>query len=154
MDLQQGIFAVKLCQMEEAYGHLQSRIRVCQGKSTEELRKNLSQLLEEYDEEGILLKQQAEGSALASVRQLAQAGYQYQRQTEPLLRQGLAREIAGNGAEGEEAQAEASALFAEYAIDFATQSMRYALCAALWAMVLQAQETASSNHIRRVKTNE
>ena len=154
MDLQQGIFAVKLCQMEEAYGHLQSRIRICQGKTVEELKRILSQLLEEYNEEEVLLKQQAEGSALISVRQLAQAGRQYQQQTEPLLRRGLAQEIAGNGAGGEEAQAEASALFAEYAIDFATQSMRYALCAAIWAMELQAQEGQSSCEVRSEKTDE
>ena len=45
--------------------------------------------------------------------------------------------MRGRNQTSAEDQSEAMSLFAEYAIDFATQSMRYALIAALSAIALQ-----------------
>ena len=47
--------------------------------------------------------------------------------------------MSGKNHTSEEDRAEASTLFAEYAIDFATQAMRYALYASMRALVLQAK---------------
>ena len=50
------------------------------------------------------------------------------------MEQILQERLTGAGAEG---QAEAAALYAEYAMDFAVQTMRYALMAALSAAQLE-----------------
>ena len=54
-----------------------------------------------------------------------------------ILNEELPNEMRGRNQSCAEDQAEAMTLYAEYAIDFATQSMRQALAAALSAVVLQ-----------------
>ena len=143
--LQQGGFAVKLCQLEEEYGRLQSRIRVCQEKDSAQVRQALEQLLDECREQDLLLEQRVRGSRMPAAARLAQAQLDFWRQAETLARTELEREMRGRSATPAEDQAEASALFAEFAIDFATQAMRYALCACLRALELQAGAEEAKN---------
>ena len=39
MELQQGVLAVKICELAKEYGLLQSRIQICQEKNPEQLSK-------------------------------------------------------------------------------------------------------------------
>ena len=48
MELGHGIFAVKLVELEQEYGHLQSRIRLFQRKDLEQLHRELERLQDEY----------------------------------------------------------------------------------------------------------
>ena len=139
MEMRQGVFAVKLCELEEEYGRLQSRIQICQEKDSAQLRQTMAQILDEYKERDLLLKQRVKGCCMRSVANLAQVQLDYQKRTEDLLRTELRAEMSGKNHTIEEDRAEASTLFAEYAIDFATQAMRYALYASMRALVLQAK---------------
>lgn len=135
MELADGIFAVKLCELEREYGKLQSRIRLSQEKDPEQLRRTLERLRDEYDEQQLLLEQAVRGCRLKAVGQLADVQREYGQQMERILNE----RVAAAAAHGEERQAEAVTLYAEYTIDFATQAMRYSLMAALFAMELQSR---------------
>ena len=112
MELRDGMFAVKLCELEHQYGMLRSRLELCQGADHEKIRHLLADVLDDYRENALLLEQSAEGCRSPAVAELA----------------GVQRDYP------QEEWAEAAALFAEYAIDFAAQGVRSALLAALAAM--------------------
>lgn len=135
MEVASGIFAVKLCELEREYGRLQSRIQLSQEKDPEQLHQALERLQDEYNEQQLLLEQTVKGCRLKEVGQLADVQREYGRQLERILKE----RVAAAAADGEERQAEAVTLYAEYAIDFATQAMRYSLMAALLAMEMQAR---------------
>lgn len=135
MELSNGIFAVKLCELEREYGRLQSRIQLSQEKDPEQLHRTLERLRDEYDEQQLLLEQTARGCRLKAVGQLADVQREYGQRMERILKE----RVEAAAADGEERQAEAVTLYAEYAIDFATLAMRYSLMAALSAMELQAR---------------
>lgn len=144
MELQEGIFSAKLCELEKEYGLLQSRLQVCQGKDASQLHGILEQLRDESRAQELLLQQRVKGCRMRSVAELARAQLGCKRQMDALLPAVLEKEMRGKTATAEEDQAEANSLFAEYAIDFATLAMRYALCSAMQALELQmrAEEKA------------
>lgn len=148
MELQQGIFAVKLCELEEEYGRLQSRLRVCQGKNLNEIHDALQNLCDEYKEQDLLLEQRIQGCRMKSVAELAQAQLDYRCQIEHLLHGNLVEEMSGRNPTTLEDRAEASSLFAEYTIDFASQAIRYALVAAMRALELQMRAEEESNQVK------
>ena len=116
MELRDGMFAVKLCELEHQYGLLRSRLELCQGADHEKIRHLLADVLDDYRENALLLEQR-----------------DYSKRMEELLRDRLPRLMHGEE-DPQEERAEAAALFAEYAIDFAAQGVRSALLAALAAM--------------------
>ena len=136
MELRDGIFAVKLCELERQYGLLQTRLELCQGAGHEKIRDILQDELNDYRENALLMERRAEGSRSPAVAELSSAQRDYDRRVEEILREKLPRLMRGEE-DPQEEQAEAAALYAEYAIDFAVQAMRYALMAALTAARLQ-----------------
>ena len=136
MELRDGIFAVKLCELEHQYGLLRSRLELCQGADHERVRRLLGDVLEEVRENGLLLERSAGSARSPAAAELAAAQRDYVRRVESILREKLPR-LLRDGERPKEEQAEAAALFAEYAMDFAAQSMRGALAAALTALDLQ-----------------
>lgn len=137
MKTQNGIFAYKLCELEEEYGRLQSRIYLFQSKDEAQVQKGLDQLRDEGREHQLLLDERIRASRSPAVAALAQAQLEFGRRVEQVLHEELPDEMRGRNQTSAEDQSEAMSLFAEYAIDFATQSMRYALIAALSAIALQ-----------------
>ena len=127
MELRDGMFAVKLCELEHQYGLLRSRLELCQGADL------LADVLDDYRENALLLEQSAEGCRSPAVAELAGVQRDYSKRMEELLRDRLPRLMHGEE-DPQEERAEAAALFAEYAIDFAAQGVRSALLAALAAM--------------------
>ena len=132
MGLKQGIFAVKLCELEREYGRLQSRIHLLQAKEPTQVQEELERLLDEYRERKYLLDER-----VPAVAALAQAQLEFAAHAEQILTDDLPNEMRGRNQSDAEDRAEAMSLYAEYAIDFATQAMRYALIASLSAIVLQ-----------------
>ena len=61
MELRDGMFAVKLCELEHQYGLLRSRLELCQGADHEKIRHLLADVLDDYRENALLLEQSAEG---------------------------------------------------------------------------------------------
>lgn len=137
MELKQGIFAVKLCELEREYGRLQSRIHLIQEKEPAQVLEELGRLQDEYQERRLLLDERVRASRSPAVAALAQAQLEFGARAERILTEELPDEMRGRNQSGAEDRAEAMALYAEYAIDFATQMMRHALIAALSAIALQ-----------------
>lgn len=141
MKLSEGMFAVKLYELEREYGRMQSRLRLCQKDNHQKIRQELQRVAEEYQEDELLLLNNVENSRSPAVAALADAQLDYSRRAEKILEQELPEYLQDEDGsapeEGAEHQAEAAALYAEYAIDFAVQSMRYALMTALKAMDMQ-----------------
>lgn len=137
MTLNQDIFAVKLYEMEKQYGRLQSRLRICGRENREKLQAELEHAKEEYEENSLLLKQSIQGSRSPAVAELAQVQWEYMHKVEDLLKEKAESFFHCEATNKEEDQAEAASLYAEYAMDFATQAMQYALIVALTAMDLQ-----------------
>ena len=137
MGLKQGIFAHKLCELEREYGRLQSRIHLLQAKEPTQVQEELERLLDEYRERKYLLDERVQASRSPVVAALAQAQLEFAAHAEQILTDDLPNEMRGRNQSDAEDRAEAMSLYAEYAIDFATQAMRYALIASLSAIVLQ-----------------
>ena len=137
MGLKQGIFAVKLCELEREYGRLQSRIHLLQAKEPTQVQEELERLLDEYRERKYLLDERVQASRSPVVAALAQAQLEFAAHAEQILTDDLPNEMRGRNQSDAEDRAEAMSLYAEYAIDFATQATRYALVAALSAIILQ-----------------
>ena len=156
MGLQQGIFAVKLCELEEEYGRLQSRLRICQEKDSSQIHGAWEQLRDECREQDLLLEQRVQGCRMRSVAELARIQLSCRRQIEHLLQTDLEEEMRGSNSTIAQDHAEASSLFAEYAIDFATQTVRYALSVAMQALELQkrADEENERDQTRSVNIHE
>ena len=136
MELRNGMFAVKLEELDRQYGRLQSRLEQCRSADHQRVREILRDVLDECRENDWLLRRSAEGCRSPAVAELAGVQRDYTRRTEEILREEMPRLMAGDDSPGEE-RAEAAALYAEYAMDFAAQSMREALAAALTALDLQ-----------------
>lgn len=64
MELRDGMFAVKLCELEHQYGLLRSRLELCQGADHEKIRHLLADVLDDYRENALLLEQSAGGLPL------------------------------------------------------------------------------------------
>ena len=141
MKINEGMFAVKLYELERQYGRMQSRLRLCQQDDHQKIRQELQRVMEEYQEDELLLLNNVENSRSPAVAALAGAQLDYSRRAEKILEQELPEYLQDEDGsapeEGAKHQAEAAALYAEYAIDFAVQSMRYALMTALKAMDMQ-----------------
>lgn len=138
MNINQEIFAVKLYEMAQQYGKLQSRIHICGQENQERIREELKKAKEEYQEHSVLLKKGVEGSRSQAVAELARTQLECSEKMENLMKDGqIARYLHSDQNGHSEEEAEAATLYAEYAIDYAVQSMQYALIAALSAMDLQ-----------------
>ncbi len=145
MNIGQEVFAIKLYEMEQQYGKLQSRIRVCGRENRQRIREELQKTSEEYEEDRILLQERVRNCRSQAVSRLAKAQLEYRNATDEIVKKQMAEDLHGeNTTSGEDAQ-EASALYAEFAIDFATLSMQQALIAALTAMEGQAGEADGSS---------
>lgn len=131
MKIGQEVFAVKLYELEQQYGKLQSHLHVCSIEEREQIAEERKKAEMEYRESDLLLQERVKASRLEAVAELAKAQVEYRNKVESLLKKQL------RGDTEEEDRAETAALYAEYAIDFATQSMQYALIAALSAMERQ-----------------
>ena len=137
MGSEQAIFAVKLCELEQEYGRLQSEIRLFQERDETQLREELARLRDEHQEHQLLLDERVRAGRSPSAAALSEAQLEHSRRAERILAHDLPEEMRGRNHSSAWDRAEAMSLYAEYAIDFATQSMRQALAAALSAVVLQ-----------------
>ena len=139
MGLKEGIFAVKLCELEQEYGRLQSRIHLFEGKDAAQAQQEILRLQDECREHKLLLDERIRSSRSSAVSSLSKAQLEYGQRVEQILNEELPNEMRGRNQSCAEDQAEVMTLYAEYAIDFATQAMRQAMIAALSAMISQQQ---------------
>ena len=137
MTLNQDIFAVKLYEMEKQYGRLQSRLRICGRENRKKLQAELEHAKENTRKTPCSSNRASRAAAPPAVAELAEVQWEYMHKVEDLLKEKLEQIFHCEASSKEEDQAEAASLYAEYAMDFATQAMQYALIVALTAMDLQ-----------------
>lgn len=135
----QGTFNAKLYEMDRQYALLHSRLQVCQQQEDrKKVERGIELLQNECEVNSLLLEGNVRGSRSPFVAELAEAQLTYKRQVEKDVKAFLAQKGSP------EECAEAITLYAEFAIDFATQAMNEALLVAMHAVnaQLKAGETA------------
>lgn len=134
---QEGIFAIKLRQLEHQCGHTLTRLRLYQERDHQKIREELKQVLGEYQENEHLLQRAVNSGRSPAVAALSEAQLTYDRRVRRILQD----ELPGYLHEGDNNfsadQVEAIGLYGEYAIDFAAQAMRYAHLVVLSAIDAQ-----------------
>ena len=145
MKLKEGMFAVKLYELEQQYGRMQSRLQICQQDDHKKIRQELQKAADEYKENELLLKSNVESSRSLAVAALAEAQLKYSQRVKNILEEEMPEYLYSETGTKEGKMAEAAGLYAEYAIDFAVQSMKYALMAALKAIDRHRMERAHEN---------
>ena len=146
MKLREEIFSIKLCELEQNYGQLCSRLRLCQREEHGEICRELQKIAAECRENALLLKESVAAGRSPAIAALAEAQLAYCQKAETIRREQLPGYLHSEGSGSLEDQAEASTLYAEYAIDFATQAMRHALLAALSAIDAQMSCEEEEHH--------
>lgn len=137
MDLDQGTFSAKFQELEPQYDRLSRCLKTCQQGGPEAIRSQLRTIAEECQKNDRLLRQCAASGRSPAVAALSLAQLSYCNQVENILTQELPGYLHSEGSTPAQDQAEAAAVFAEYAIDSAVQAARYALWAALSALDAQ-----------------
>lgn len=135
--MKQEVFSFKLYELEQEYDKMRSRLKSFQSGSHEDIRLHRRQLMEECRENDILLESRVRSGRSPAVTALSEAQLAYRTRSKQILEQELPVYMHSDNGDKHEEQAEAAALYAEYAIDFAVQATRQALLAALSAMDLQ-----------------
>ena len=135
-----SIFAVKLYEMEEQYGKLQCRIRICEQGGSGKIHSELKKAEEEYKENTMQLEEKARSSRSLAVQRLIRAQLDYRQKTEDLMKDDIIKDIHSEDNSPEEDKTEADLLYAEFAMDFATLAMQQALISALAALDRQEIE--------------
>ena len=139
-NMEESVFAVKLCEMEEQYGKLQCRIRVLEQGNREKIRAELKKAKEEYEENTQLLKEKAKACRSKAVERLARAQLDYRDETAELMKKNVIEDLHSEGSSPEEDEDEADMLYAEFAMDFATLSVQQAIISALTALDRQKRK--------------
>ena len=131
MSIENGMFACKLYELEKQYALMRSRIQLCREQDHEKLIHRIDSLRDECQANELVLKSNVEGSKSPFVAELAKAQLAYvQEATQDVSR--LVTECKTM-----EGMTEALAVYAEFAIDFATHAMNQALLAAMYAVDAQ-----------------
>ena len=137
MEGKQEFFTSKLFELERRNAQMNSRLKGSQQESQEDIQKKYRQVLQEFKEHNFRLQTEISSGRSPAVSALARLQLNCFRSCENLLAQELPAYLHNDAGSRQEDEAEAFALYAEYAMDFAVQSMRYALMAALQAMDMQ-----------------
>ena len=134
---QQELFAAKLTELAAANAAMQAQIAVCQTADHAAIQSLRAALEGEWRATSEELRQRAKAIRFLSAQQLSQVQLEYVRKAHAVLEASLKTSwdyLAGNSESNE------VALFAEYAIDFATLAARYALLAAVSAIDVEMEE--------------
>ena len=81
MNIDKSVFAYKLYEMEEQYGKLQCRIRICEQGDRRRIHSELEKAEDEYKENTLLLEKKARACRSPAVTRLTQAQLDYRRKT-------------------------------------------------------------------------
>ena len=128
MEVNQAIFSIKLQELSKEYSKLQRYILLYQNSDQEKIRQGIIRLKDESIKNDMLLQNSIDNSRSPTVSKLAAAQVDYNKKVKDILKQDSLD------------SKESTALYAEYAIDFATQAIYHALLVCLEAMDLQMIE--------------
>ena len=139
MKTNQDIFTAKLHELEQQYECLRKRLEICNTQSHRQIHRELESARQEYNSLELRLKQIVKNSRSPAVSSLAKVQLEYSQKTERLLKDQITADLHSDANTPGEDREEASALYAEYAIDFASMAVKYALLASLSALDMQTE---------------
>ena len=139
MKTNQDIFTAKLHELEQQYECLRKRLEICNAQSHRQIHRELESAKQEYNSLELRLKQIVKNSRSPAVSSLAKVQLEYSQKTERLLKDQITADLHSDANTPGEDREEASALYAEYAIDFASMAVKYALLASLSALDMQTE---------------
>ena len=128
MNIKSGMFACKLYELEKQYALLKSRIQLCREQDHEKLIHGIDVLQDACKTNDLVLRSNVEGSKSPFVAELAKAQFSYSQEASEDITRLMTQ------CKTMEEMAEALTIYAESAIDFATQSMNHALLASMYAV--------------------
>ena len=134
MNIDESVFAVKLYEMEEQYGKLQCRLRICEQGGRERIHSELEKAEGEYRENTMLLEEKAKSCRSPAVTKLMQAQLDYRQKIGDVMKKQVIKDLHSDDSTPEQDEREADMLYAEFAMDFATLAMQQALISALAAL--------------------
>ena len=139
MKTNQDIFTAKLHELEQQYECLRKRLEICNAQSHRQIHRELESARQEYNSRELRLKQIVKNSRSPAVSNLAKVQLEYSQKTERLLKNQITADHHSEAYTPGEDREEASALYAEYEIDFASMAVKYALLASLSALDMQTE---------------
>ena len=139
MKTNQDIFTAKLHELEQQYECLRKRLEICNAQSHRQIHRELESARQEYNSLELRLKQIMKNSRSPAVSSLAKVQLEYSQKTERLLKDQITADLHSDANTPGEDREEASALYAEYAIDFASMAVKYALLASLSTLDMQTE---------------
>ena len=133
---------MKLYEMEQQYGKLQGRLRVCCRERREELQEELKKAKAEYEVNALLLRKSVEGSRSPAVKKLAQAQWSYLDTMARLLEDQSVSQLCLEEGTPEEDRAEAAALLRGvcHGLCHPVRAIRHAGCHGRHELQLNAEE--------------
>lgn len=154
MNIDESIFAVKLYEMEEQYGRLQCRIRICEKGDRDKIRSELKRAEEEYEENTLLLEERAKLCRSKAVNRLAQAQIEYRHRISDIMKSKLMSDLHCEDSTPQDDEREADMLYAEFAMDFATLAVQQALICAMTALNEEKSAQTEKNTEKEQNTEE
>lgn len=130
-------FFAKLCELEQDDEMLRDCLAACQPLASTDLKRALKQVDERQQELNNLLESYICCGRSPAISALAQAQQTYYQTARQLTEDTLPSNLHSEASTPDQDQTEAQLLYAEYAIDFARQSICLALHAALTAVIVQ-----------------
>ena len=149
MKSNQEMFSAKLKELDRQYEKIRERLSVCQRDEPDEIFQELKKAEDEFTKRSALLKKSIKRSRSPAVSMLAAAQLAYKEETEKLLHGEIAGLLHSEASSADEDQTEAAALFTEYAIDFASLSVDYALLLSL--SVIASEKKKGDSKCRKLK---
>lgn len=142
MEATQEMFSAKLNELCKSYETMQQQIAHLQDADPDEVRQIRTHLEAEWADTIVELKNRAKMMRFLTAQQLSQVQMEYCRKAADILHTSIKQSWSAfsTGDESDD-----MALYAEYAIDFATLAMRYALMVVASAVDTQNEETNNSH---------
>ena len=152
MVIDKSVFPHKPYDMEEQYGKLHCRIRICEQGCSQKIHSALENAEDEYKENTLFLEKKARACRSPAVTRLTQAQIDYRRKIGDTMKKQVIKDLHSEESTPEQDEREADMLYAEFAMDFATLAMQQALISALTA--LDRQESAEDTEDSEEKDKE
>jgi len=137
MPLAHNQFVSKLNELETGYAQMISRIQSCHQENPEEINQAKKSIMEECLAQEAELEEIISGGRSTALTELSAMQLHYFQEIRSVLETKLPQYLDSMSVPTAGSRAEAMALYAEFAVDNALQSMRYALHAVYSAVELQ-----------------
>lgn len=139
MSIDHNLFTSKLNELDAEYTQMLSRLKLCYKGTMEEICDAKEELLRDCKAQESGLEEAISSSKSQAMLELSKLQLQYFQESRIAVTEKLPQYLNAMNFPTDRSRAEAMALHAEFAIDNAVQSMRYALHAALSAVELQLE---------------